>query len=119
MLQPVVRRTWAPKGQTPIHYSWDRHDRLSVISALTVSAACRRSGLYFQIHDHNIRFGEVMTFLTLIHHRLRRKFIVVLDRYNAHRKAVRLLQAPFGGRLSTRIGLRWNGCQPTRLSSTR
>jgi len=93
MLQPVVRRTWAPKGQTPIHYSWDRHDRLSVISAITVSPVCRRLGLYFQIHDHNIRFGEVMAFLTLLHHRLRRKFIVVLDRYSAHRKAVRLLQA--------------------------
>jgi transposase len=93
MLQPVVRRTWAPKGQTPIHYSWDRHDRLSVISALTVSPTGRRLGLYFQMHDHNVRFAEVMTFLTQLHRRLRRKLIVVLDRYSAHRKAVRLLQA--------------------------
>ncbi len=37
MLQPVVRRTWAPRGETPVHRSWDRHDRLSVISAITVS----------------------------------------------------------------------------------
>jgi hypothetical protein len=66
---------------------------LSVISAITISAACRRLGLYFQIHDHNIRFGEMTAFLTLTHQRLWRKFIVVLDRYNAHRKAVRLLQA--------------------------
>lgn len=93
MLQPVVRRTWAPKGQTPIHYSWDRHDRLSVVSAITVSPVCQRLGLYFQIHDHNIRFDDVMPFLTLIHRRLRRKFILVLDRYSAHRKAVRLLRA--------------------------
>lgn len=28
MLQPVRRRTWAPRGKTPIQYSWDRHDRL-------------------------------------------------------------------------------------------
>lgn len=34
-----------------------------------------------------------MAFLTSVHQRLRRKFILVLDRYNAHRKAVRLLQA--------------------------
>jgi transposase len=92
MLQPLVRRTWAPKGQTPIQYSWDRHDRLSVISAITVSAQRRRLGVSFQIHDHNTTFQEVMTFLTMLHRRLRRKFILVADRLNAHRKAVRLLQ---------------------------
>ena len=34
-----------------------------------------------------------MAFLYLLHRHLRRKFILVLDRYSAHRKAVRLLQA--------------------------
>jgi transposase len=92
MLQPVVRRTWAPKGQTPIQYSWDRHDRLSVIAALTVAPQRRRLGVYFQLHEHNIRFDDVIAFLDLIHRHLRRKFILILDRYNAHRKAVRLLQ---------------------------
>lgn len=92
MLQPVVRRTWAPRGRIPVQYSWDRHDRLSVISALTVSALRHRLGLYFQIHEENINFEKVMAFLTLVHQHLRRKFILVLDRYSAHRKAVRLLQ---------------------------
>jgi hypothetical protein len=92
MLQPVVRRTWAPKGQTPIQYSWDRHDRLSVIAALTVAPQRRRLGLYFQLHDHNICFNDVIAFLNLIHRHLRRKFILVMDRFSAHRKAVRLLQ---------------------------
>jgi transposase len=93
MLQPVVRRTWAPRGQTPIQYSWDRHDRLSVISGITVSPVRRRLRLYFQIHSHNINFEKVMVFITLLHRHLRRKFILVLDRYSAHRKAVRLMQA--------------------------
>jgi tRNA U34 5-methylaminomethyl-2-thiouridine-forming methyltransferase MnmC len=92
MLQPVVRRTWAPKGETPIQHSWDRHDRLSVIAAITLPPLHRRLGLYFQVHDHNICFEEVMAFLYLLHHHLRRKFILVMDRYSAHRKAVRLLQ---------------------------
>lgn len=95
MLQPVVRRTWAPKGQTPIQYSWDRHDRLSGIAALTVSPVHQRLGLYFQLHPCNINFELVMTFVTLLHRHLRRKFILVLDRYSAHRKAVRLLQARY------------------------
>ncbi len=34
-----------------------------------------------------------MAFLTLVRRCLRRKFILLLDRYNAHRKAVRLMQA--------------------------
>ena len=92
MLQPVVRRTWAPRGQTPIQYSWDRHDRLSVISGISVSPVRHRLGLYFQIHSTNINFEKVMGFITLLHRQLRRKFILVLDRYSAHRKAVRLMQ---------------------------
>ncbi len=92
MLQPVVRRTWAPRGQTPVQYSWDRRDRLSVISAITVSPRRRRLGLYFQIYEANICSEQVIAFLTLLHRQLRRKFIVVLDRLNAHRKGIRLLQ---------------------------
>lgn len=93
MLQPLVRRTWAPKGQTPIQSSWDRRERLSAISALTVAPRRRRLGLYFHVHLHNICFDDVMTFLTGLHRHLQRRFILVLDRYSAHRKAVRLLQA--------------------------
>lgn len=92
MLQPLVRRTWAPRGQTPIQYSWDRHDRLSAIAAFTLPPQRQRLGLYFQLHRHNLRTPEVMAFLQLIHQHLRRKFILVLDRYSVHRKAVRLLQ---------------------------
>ena len=92
MLQPVVRRTWAPKGKTPIHYSWSRHERLSAISAVTLSPLGCRFGIYFQIHHQNIRFGEVVAFLKLLHRHLGRKFILVLDRYSVHRKALRLLK---------------------------
>lgn len=93
MLQPVVRRTWAPRGQTPVQYSWGRRGRLSVISAITISPRRRRLGLYFQVYETNIRAEQVMAFLTLLHRWLGRKLIVVLDRLSAHRKAIRLLQA--------------------------
>ena len=92
MLQPVRRRTWAPRGRTPVQKSWDRRDRLSVGAAVTVSPRRRRIGLYFRIHSHNIRFGEAIELITLVHRHLRRRFILVLDRYSVHRKAVRLLQ---------------------------
>lgn len=93
MLQPLVRRTWAPRGKRPIQYSWDRHDRISVISAITIAPSRCRLGLFFQIYDHNVRWKEVADFLKMLHRHLRRKFIVVMDRFNAHRKAVRVLQA--------------------------
>lgn len=92
MLQPVCRRTWAPQGQAPVQKSWNRRDRLSVEAALTVSPRRRRLGLYFRIHSHNIRFGEAIELIALVRRRLGRRFILVLDRYNVHRKAVRLLR---------------------------
>lgn len=92
VLQPVVRRTWAPKGKTPLQRSWDRHDRLSVIAGITISPFLCRLGLCFQIHRQNVNFERVVEFITLLHRHLGRKFILVLDRYSAHRKAVRLVQ---------------------------
>ena len=91
MLQPLVRRTWAPQGQTPVMYCWDRHDRLSVIAALTVSAARRRIGLYFTVHRKNVTAQEVEAFLRAVQRALRCNLIVVLDRWNVHRKAAQAL----------------------------
>jgi hypothetical protein len=42
---PGRRLTWVPKGETLIQYSWDRHDRLSVISAITLSPVRQQLGL--------------------------------------------------------------------------
>lgn len=103
MLQPVVRRTWAPRGQTPIHYSWDRRDRLSAISAITVSPERRRLGLYFDICDHNIVTDDFETFVEGILRRLQGPIILVIDRWQVHRAgASRLLR-----RYSSRVEIEW------------
>ena len=101
MLQPLVRRTWAPEGQTPVMYSWDRHDRLSVIAGLSLSAGAKRIGLYFAIHEKNVTAEEVETFLRQVQRSLGRKLIVVMDRWAAHRKAAKAL---FGDR---RFWIEW------------
>jgi len=88
MLQPFRRRTWAPSGKTPLQRAWDRHDRLSVISALSLSPTRRRIGLYFQVHSHNIRAPEVADFLRTVHGHLQRKIILVMDRWSVHKAAV-------------------------------
>jgi transposase len=86
-LQPLRRKIWAPVGQTPIHYPWDRHDRLSVICALTVAPWAHRFGLYYEILDHNCHAVDLMRFLRSMHRRLRRTMWIVWDRLNAHRSA--------------------------------
>jgi transposase len=99
MLQPLVRRTWAPQGCTPIQYSWDRHDRLSVVSALTVSPKRRRLGLYFALQNHNIRAPDVEAFVAELLTHLPHGLILVLDRWQVHRSAARRLLERFGRRL--------------------
>jgi transposase len=92
MLQPVVRRTWAPRGITPVHRSWDRHDRLSTISAITISPKRRQLGLYFQIHRDNIRAPQAVRFIRRLRRQLSgHKLLVVWDRLNVHRTATKTL----------------------------
>ena len=85
MLQPVCRRTWAPRGQTPILRQWDRRDRLSTISALTVAPRRRRFGLYWAQYPHNIRTPEVLRFLQALHRHLPHGFTLIWDRHRPHR----------------------------------
>ena len=92
MLQPLNRRTWAPRGQTPIQYAWDRHDRLSVIAALLLRPRSQRLSLWFTLHDHNIRAPDFLTFLRELRRQTRRPIILVCDRLNVHRSAVKQLQ---------------------------
>jgi transposase len=91
MLQPLVRRTWAPQGQTPVMYSWDRHDRLSVIGGLSLSAERRRIGLYFVVYEHNITAEQVEAFVRDVQRSLGRKLIVIMDRWPVHRTAAKSL----------------------------
>jgi transposase len=103
MLQPVVRRTWAPKGQTPIHYSWDRRDRLSAISALSVSPKRHRLGLYFGLHNHNIVTEDVVAFVAALLDGLPKGLLLVLDRWQVHRSAARRLRERF----ARRVDIEW------------
>ena len=84
MLQPVCRRTWAPRGQTPILRQWDRRDRLSRTSALTLAPHRQRFGLYWALYRHNIRAGEVLRFLRNLRRHRPRGFVLIWDRGRPH-----------------------------------
>ena len=91
MLQPLRRRTWAPRGQTPIQRAWDRYDRLSVIGVITVSPLRRRLGEYFRIQARNVDAEDLVWFVEQMHRRLPRHIILVWDRSGPHRRAATLL----------------------------
>ena len=85
MLQPVVRRTWAPRGQTPVQHSWDRHDRLSVITALALAPRRRRLGLYWHGQRQNIHGEHVVAFLKRLRRAIRRRWVLIWDRWSVNR----------------------------------
>lgn len=85
MLQPLVRRTWAPRGKTPLLRQWDRHDRLSVVSALSLAPKRRRLGLYWRGYRCNIRGEDLVPFLRQLLRHLRRGIILIWDRWSVHR----------------------------------
>jgi transposase len=101
MLQPLVRRTWAPQGCTPVMYSWDRRDRLSASAALSLSPRRHRIGLYFDVQGRNVTGEDTEAFLRQVQRALGRKLIVVMDRWAGHRKAA---QSLFGGK---RFWIEW------------
>ena len=85
-LTPTVRRTLAPRGRRPVLDAWDRRDRWSAISCVTLSPVAGRPGLYFDLLDHNIRGPDVVQFLAELHRRVGR-VTVVWDRNQIHSRA--------------------------------
>jgi hypothetical protein len=87
LLAPTVRRTWAPRGQTPILYQRTRCTRkISSIGGLSLSPGRRHLGLYLHWYpDTNICQEHVIAFLRDLLRHLRGAVVVVWDRIQIHR----------------------------------
>jgi transposase len=95
-LTPTVRRTWAPRGQTPVLQHWDRHDRVSAISAISVSPRRQRCNLYMHLYPDNLTHDEVTRFVRDVLRHLRGHVILLWDRASIHRGgAITVLQQRF------------------------
>ncbi len=88
-LTPSVRRTLAPRGQTPILEAWDRHDRLSAISCITVSPQRHRLNLYFQLlpKNENVHGADVVAYLRLLKESLPGPLTIIWDRNQIHSRS--------------------------------
>lgn len=91
MLRPLVRRSWALRGQTPVIRCWDRRDRLSVIGGILVPPSRQRHRLsaVFRIHTRNIKTPQAADFLRVLDRHVQGPLIVVQDKLNVHRAAVK------------------------------
>jgi transposase len=87
LLAPLVRRTWAPRGQTPVvRHRTRHHRRVSVIGGLSISPGRRRLGWYLHYHlDRTICQEQVVEFLRDLLRHLDGPILVVWDRLQSHR----------------------------------
>jgi len=94
MLTPSVRRTWAPSGRTPVLKAWDRRDRISAISSITVSPQTRRLNLYFELLPDNttVHAEDIVAYLRRLKAQLGGPLTVLWDGSPVHDKA-KLVQA--------------------------
>lgn len=89
MLTPSLRRTLAKRGHTPILEAWDRRDRISAISCITVSPVRRRLNLYFDLlpDNANVTGEDVVLFLKALRRQLPGPWTVLWDRHQIHSRS--------------------------------
>lgn len=87
LMAPLVRRSWAPQGRTPVLYQRTRsYTKVSVIAALCVAPHRDRVALYFRLHpDRNVRTPELLEFLAILRRQLGGPVLIVWDRLPVHR----------------------------------
>jgi transposase len=89
MLTPTVRRTWAPQGDTPLLSSWDRRDRLSAISCITLSPQRSQTNFYFTLLPENVNTNalHIVDFLRNLKQELGGPYTVIWDGSNIHSRS--------------------------------
>ena len=87
LMAPLVRRTWWPRGHTPVLYQKTAsHKKVSVIAALCIAPRRDRLHLYFRLHpDANINAVLVVEFLQNLVRQIKTPIVMVWDRFLPHR----------------------------------
>ena len=90
LMAPLLRRGWAPRGETPIVRQRTRpHRKVSVIGALCVAPEWDRVRLCFRPpRDANVNARRTAAFPAQLDRQLGAPFVVVWDNLQAHRAIV-------------------------------
>jgi transposase len=84
LLIPTVVKTWAPQGRTPRVRHRTRREKVSAISAISVSPRGLRLGLYFRLYPDNLNRVRVCEFVRHLLRHLRGAVILLLDNSTIH-----------------------------------
>jgi hypothetical protein len=86
MLEPIVRRTYAPRGRTPVHSIGNPHSRISAIGAVTVTPTRDGVGLRYGLLGDNLNFQgpSVVGFLRTLRSALQAPMTIFWDRIPIH-----------------------------------
>lgn len=105
LLNPLVRRSLAPRGQPLILRVPGRYrEKVSVMAGISLSPHAQRLGLYFETYpDRHITNVETAAFLRELLRHLRGRVIVVWDNGTTHKgDPIRRLLADY-----PRLALEW------------
>jgi len=87
--KPSVRRTWAPRGRTPVlrhHFNWKK---LSICTAIAYRWDGKRGQLFFRIVSDSYNDIKLIDFLTQLRKEVpRKKLILIWDGLPSHRSRV-------------------------------
>lgn len=86
LLIPTVRRTWAPRGKTPLLYHFYKQNRISAISTLAVSPKRKHIALYIRYKPKNIDGLDVRGFLAALLKHMRGPVVLLWDNATIHRR---------------------------------
>ena len=89
--KPLVRRSWARRGKTPVLEQEGSWKKLSVLGGLSLGPKGRVNE-QFQVFRHNVTVMEFLWFLHHVHRLYRKPLLVVWDGLRRHRQVERLFQ---------------------------
>lgn len=95
---PPLRRTWAPRGETPVvtvrGRSWKR---MSAIGGLAYRPCRKVPRVFLTLHADATRTGHILRFVAHLRRHLKGRVVLVWDGLNAHHAAsVRERLAEYG-----------------------
>lgn len=82
---PEIRRTWAPRGQTPVLRAAFRWHRCSATGILVYRIRRRRARLLLKMHDRPVTGPDVAAVLKHLARHVRGRVILLWDGLAAHR----------------------------------
>jgi len=92
MLTPLLRRSLWPRGRTQVIDAWQRHDRISAISCITLGVNDQQPQLYFELLPQglNVTAADIVAFLSDLRRELPGPLTIVWDRHRIHSRAQRV-----------------------------